>query len=224
MQLTKVKDGVLGIILARKGSKRLPGKNNASVNGVKLIDVLIKNAKDAGISDIWLCTDDPELYDTKGVKLILRPEYLSGDDVPSEEVIQHILSTLNVEKFKYFCLLQITAPFFDSASLALALNEALENKLVGYVSVTPAFKPSGNFYIINIGKFGSNYILHSGEGLWITGLHIIVLPWNDCIDIDHIHDLRIAQAVYGFERKEPPKKKEYKVIDYSRIGLNARGS
>lgn len=215
---------VLGIILARKGSKRLPGKNNAKVDGVKLIDVLIKNAKDAGISDIWLCTDDPELRDTEGVKLITRPEDLSGDDVKSEEVIHHILTTHSVKKFKYFCLLQVTAPLFDAMTLAYALDMTRQGDYVGFVSITPAFKPSGNFYIINISKFESNYVRHPAEGLWIPKVHIIMLPWEQCIDIDHIHDLRIAQAVYGFERKEPPKQTGSKVIDLSRVGLNTRGS
>lgn len=213
---------VLGIILARKGSKRLPGKNNAKLNGVKLIDVLLKNANNAGISDIWLCTDDPELQDTKGVKLIPRPNKLSGDNVTSEEVIHHIIGKHDTTKFKYFCLLQITAPLFDSASLAYALKMTREDNLVGYVSVTPAFKPSGNFYIINIYKFWASYQKHPEHGLWLQHLHIMMLPWGQCIDIDHIHDLRIAQAVYGFERKEPPKPPVPKVIDLSRVGL-ARG-
>jgi CMP-N-acetylneuraminic acid synthetase len=217
-------DDVLGIILARKGSKRLPGKNNARVNGVKLIDVLIKNANNAGISNIWLCTDDPELQDTKGVKLIPRPDKLSGDYVTSEDVIHYILGKHDTTKFKYFCLLQVTAPFFDSESLVHALNMTLEDNLAGYVSVTPAFEPSGNFYIIHIYKFWLNYNKHPDEGLWIPDIHIMMLPWENCIDIDHIHDLRIAQAVYGFERKELPKQTGSKVIDLSRVGSNTRGS
>ena len=215
---------VLGVILARKGSKRLPGKNNARLGDDKLIDIAIKKANDAGIYDIWLCTDDPELYDTKGVKLIPRPDDLSGDDVTSEEVIHHILTTHSVKKFKYFCLLQVTAPFFDAMTLAYALNMTRQCDHVGFVSITPAFKPSGNFYIININKFESNYARHPDEGLWIPEVHIIMLPWEQCIDIDHIHDLRIAQAVYGFERKEPPKQTSTNVIDLSRVGSDTRAS
>jgi len=192
-------DDVLGIILARKGSKRLPGKNKMSLGNDKLIDIVIEKAKKAGISDIWLCTDDPELQDTKGVKLIPRPDKLSGDDVAGEEVIYYILGKHDTTKFKYFCLLQVTAPFFDSASLAHAILMTREDNLVGCVSVTPAFKPSGNFYIIHIYKFWLNYKKHPGEGLWIPGIHIMKLPWEECIDIDYIYDLRIAQAVH--ERK-----------------------
>ena len=214
----------LGIILARKGSKRLPGKNKMSLGNNKLIDIVIEKAKKAGISNIWLCTDDPELYTTKGVKLILRPGRLSGDNVTSEEVIHYILGKYDTTKFTYFCLLQVTAPLFDSGSLVHALNMTLEDNLAGCVSVTPTFEPSGNFYIINIYKFWLNYKKHPDEGLWIPEIHIVMLSLEQCIDIDHIHDLRIAQAVYGFERKEPPKQKEHKVIDHSRVGYTVGGS
>jgi CMP-N-acetylneuraminic acid synthetase len=191
-------DNVLGIILARKGSKRLPGKNKMSLGNNKLIDIVIEKAKKAGISDIWLCTDDPELQDTKGVKLIPRPDRLSGDDVTSEEVIHHILGKYNVNKFKYFCLLQVTAPLFKPHRLAQALYTAQRNlhNFPGIVSVTPAFKPSGNFYVIDIDLFKLNYKSHPEQGLWIPGIHIMMLPWEQCIDVDHIHDLRIAQAEY----------------------------
>ena len=172
--------------------------------------------------DIWLCTDDPELQDTERVKLIPRPDELSGDDVTSEEVIHHILSTGNVGKFKYFCLLQVTAPFFNSFDLSHAINMTQTDDLAGFVTITPAFKPSGNFYIINIDKFKSSYKTHPEHGLWLRDLHIMVLAWEQCIDIDYIHDLRIAQAVYKFERKTPPKSPIPKVIDLSRVGL-ARG-
>lgn len=209
---------VLGIILARKGSKRLPGKNKMSLGNNKLIDIVIEKAKEAGISDIWLCTDDPELQGTKGVELIPRPDKLSGDDVTSEEVIHYILGKYDTTKFRYFCLLQVTAPLFKPHRLAQALTILHQRNLPGMISVTPAFKPSGNFYIINIYKFWSNYKKHPDEGLWIPDIHIMMLPWEQCIDIDHIHDLRIARAVYGFERKELPKQTDSKVIDLSRVG------
>lgn len=189
---------VLGIILARKGSKRLPGKNKMSLGNNKLIDIVIEKAKEAGISDIWLCTDDPELQDTKGVRLIPRPDRLSGDDVTSEEVIHYILGKYNVSKFKYFCLLQVTAPLFKPHRLEQALSITQRNlcNFSGIASVTPAFKPSGNFYVIDIDLFKLNYESHPEQGLWIPGIHIMELPWNECIDIDYIHDLRIAQAEY----------------------------
>jgi len=69
----------LGIILARKGSKRLPGKNNECIGkeNDKLIDIVVSKAKEAGITKIWLCTDDPALKITGGVTYISRPEELS---------------------------------------------------------------------------------------------------------------------------------------------------
>jgi len=218
-----MEDDVLGIILARKGSKRLPGKNNERLGDDKLIDIVIAKAKEAGITEIWVCTNDWALKDSQGATTIIRPEHLSTDDTPSEEVIHHILGKYDTTKFKYFCLLQVTAPLFKPHKLEQALTLVHQRNTPGMVSVTPALKPSGNFYIINIELFKHNYESHPEQGLWIPDIHIMMLPWENCIDIDHIHDLRIAQAVYGFERKEPPKQTGSKVIDLSRVGYT-RGS
>ena len=188
----------LGIILARKGSKRLPGKNNESLGNDKLINIVVAKAKKAGITDIWLCTDDQALRYTGGVTIISRPEQLSGDNVPGEAVISHILNRHgpDVDRFKYFCILQVTAPLFKPHRLKQALTRVHNNNLPGCVSVNPAFEPSGNFYIINIDLFRHNYESRPEQGLWIPGIHIMKLSWKECVDIDYIHDLRIAQAVY----------------------------
>lgn len=188
----------LGIILARKGSKRLPGKNNERLGDDRLTDIVISKARQAGISEIWLCTDDYALRYTEGATLITRPEHLSKDDTPSEAVLNHIFTRFSPEisEFKYICLLQLTAPLFKPHKLEQALYKVHRNNLPGCVSVTPSFKPSGNFYILNIDLFKLNYESHPEQGLWIPGIHIMELPWNECIDIDYIHDLRIAQAEY----------------------------
>lgn len=190
----------LGIILARKGSKRLPGKNNERLGDDKLIDIVIAKAKEAGITEIWVCTNDWALRNTQGATLIIRPEHLSEDDTPSEAVLDHIFNRYSSEigRFKYFCLLQVTAPLFKPHRLEQALSIAQRNlcNFSGIASVTPAFKPSGNFYVIDIDLFKLNYESHPEQGLWIPGIHIMELPWNECIDIDYIHDLRIAQAEY----------------------------
>jgi len=200
-------DDVLGIILAREGSKRLPGKNNERLGDDRLTDIVISKAKEAGISDIWLCTDDYALRHTEGATLITRPEHLSRDDTPSEAVLNHIFTRFSPEisKFKYICLLQLTAPLFWIGSLKEALFIVHKNNYPGMVSVTPALKPSGNFYIINIELFKTNYESYPEDGLWIPDIHIFHLPWEECVDIDHIYDLRIAQAVYYDEQGESQK-------------------
>ena len=188
---------ILGIILARKGSKRLPGKNREGLGDDKLIDIVVSKAKKAGIREILLCTDDQALWRTEGVELIPRPEKLSGDNVPDDAVISHILDRYGpVNRFNYFCMLHVTGPLFKPHRLKQAISIVEKNNLPGCVSVNPAYMPSGNFYIINIGLFRRNYESRPGQVLWIPGIHIMKLPWEECVDIDYIYNLRIAQAVY----------------------------
>lgn len=197
-------DKVLGIILARKGSKRLPGKNKESLGDTKLVDLVLKKAKDAGIDTVAICTDYENLWHDvtpSGGTIIYvdRPDVLSLDEVPSTEVVAWVLEKIERMgwKYKYFCLLQLTAPLFHSKSLKKAIDDTIDMQLPACVSVTPAYKPSGNFYIVNVDVFKKiHHGLPGKDGLWPEGLSIVKLGWHECVDIDHLYDLRIAHAVF----------------------------
>jgi len=100
---------IVGIIPARAGSKRLPGKNTRCFNGVPLIEVTINQALESGVfADIYITTDLPEYVGRQGV--IARPEHLAGDSATSDSVVLHVLDNIPITAEDYFVLLQPTSP------------------------------------------------------------------------------------------------------------------
>ena len=94
---------VLGVIPARAGSKRVPGKNIRLLNGVPLLVYSIRAAKQSSrISRIIVSTDDPgiaEISKKAGADVpFLRPEALSQDTTPDKPVLQHALNHIKYEE------------------------------------------------------------------------------------------------------------------------------
>lgn len=121
---------VLAIIPARKGSKRLPGKNRKLLGGVPLVTWAINSVKDISeITDILISTDDPEIVKIASQQKILapwlRPECLSDDEASSIDVALHALDWYqkNVEQVDGVMLIQPTSPFRTRRSVMAALSE-----------------------------------------------------------------------------------------------------
>lgn len=76
---------VIGIIPARYGSSRFPGKPLALLQGRPLIQYVFEQARQApGLDDLWVATDDPRIADCVqgfgGQVLLTRPDHPSGSD------------------------------------------------------------------------------------------------------------------------------------------------
>lgn len=90
---------IIALIPARKGSKRVPGKNIRPLNGIPLIVYTIQAAKDSGIFDgIYVSTDDFETGSIavyQGAGYIERPAEYAKDESPDAEWIKHALETIS---------------------------------------------------------------------------------------------------------------------------------
>jgi len=122
--LTQLK--TIAIIPARAGSKRLPGKNRMLLGGIPLVVHSINYAKENHqiIDEIVVSTDDPKIKTisiAEGVKVVDRPEKLSGDEVSTLSVLQHVLETLN-DKIENVILLQPTNPLRPKSLLVDAFQ------------------------------------------------------------------------------------------------------
>lgn len=120
---------ILGLIPARGGSKRIPGKNKKLLAGKPLINWTIELAKtSASICDIVVSTDDPEiaaLASSAQVKVPwLRPKELSMDSSSSAEVAIHTLDWYesHVGSVDGLLLLQPTSPFRSKETLERAIS------------------------------------------------------------------------------------------------------
>lgn len=86
------------IILARAGSKGLPGKNHAMVAGQPCIQWTIDAAKSAqSIDRIIVSTDDPEvssIAEANGCTIIERPEQLAHDFATIDSAARHAYESI----------------------------------------------------------------------------------------------------------------------------------
>lgn len=110
---------ILGIVVARGGSKSIPRKNIKPLGGKPLIAWTIEQAKKSGIFDrIILSTDDEEIAEV-GKKFgaevpFMRPKELAEDATPTLPVLQHAVRRLKEnENYSpdFVAILQPTAPF-----------------------------------------------------------------------------------------------------------------
>lgn len=104
----------IAIIPARGGSKRLPNKNTLLLDGMPLlVHSILYAKKNAEIIDaIYVTTNDPEIKNLAlkyGVKVIDRPDILSGDNEPTVTALMHVLETI-VIPVENVILLQPTNP------------------------------------------------------------------------------------------------------------------
>lgn len=109
---------ILGIILARGGSKRIPNKNRKLLGGKPLFYWSIDSVKNIQtICDVVLSTDDREiikLSQDQEVKVPgIRPPELSSDQSSSVDACIHILDWYerNISEVDGVLLLQPTSPF-----------------------------------------------------------------------------------------------------------------
>ncbi|MEQ9822821.1 MAG: hypothetical protein ABQ298_00380 [Puniceicoccaceae bacterium] len=87
---------VVGSIIARLGSKRLPYKNLLPYRGVPLVRLGVEKLLRCQCVDVVVVSTESELIARTvadmGVVLLRRPEELAGDGVPSIPVFQHIVA------------------------------------------------------------------------------------------------------------------------------------
>jgi len=114
------------IIPVRGGSKRLPKKNIKLLGGIPLFVHSINYAKNNPdiCHKIVVSTDDAlikEIALKEGVFVIDRPKELSGDVVPTIDVLKHALIQ-QTEAYNNVILLQATNPFRTKELLHNAFN------------------------------------------------------------------------------------------------------
>lgn len=113
----------IALIPARKGSKRLPGKNMALLNGKPLLQYAIEGAKKARIfQEIVVSTDWDECFElaeNNGVNALMRPPEICQDDSHDYEWVKHALD--NYPGFDVFTILRPTSPFRTSFTIIKAM-------------------------------------------------------------------------------------------------------
>jgi CMP-N,N'-diacetyllegionaminic acid synthase len=140
-------DNVIGLIPARGGSKSIPLKNLAQINGIPLIRfVMSAGLKASSLSKVYCSTDHSAIAQVcteGGVEVIERPEELGQDDTPVTAVMLHVLETLAQRTGcmpGMIALLQPTSPFLrpshiDDCVTALRVHPEADSAQ----TITPVF-------------------------------------------------------------------------------------
>jgi CMP-N,N'-diacetyllegionaminic acid synthase len=135
---------VLGVIPARGGSKGIPGKNLAPLQGRSLLGWTVATAAQSeSLARVVLSTDD-EAIATAGRALgvevpFTRPDYLALDDTPTLPVLQHAVHCLEEkgDVFDAVFILQPTNPLRLPADIDGAIQLLQTSGADSVIGFTP---------------------------------------------------------------------------------------
>lgn len=137
---------ILGVTLARGGSKGVPGKNTRLLAGKPLIEYTIREALYSNlITDYIVSTDDhgiAELARSLGARVpFLRPAKLAQDTSTSVDALRHAVNFVENEKkitFDFVIELMVTNPFknhFDIDNSLKLIDESGADSVIAMSQV-----------------------------------------------------------------------------------------
>lgn len=139
---------MVAIIPARKGSKRLPGKNTRILCGKPLVQWSIEAAQaSAAVDRVLVTSDDPDVLAIAaelGVDFVVsRPEWLADDTAKTSDVIRHAIDHLAAQgcRPEAICLLQPTSPLRAASDVDAAFRRYAESGGRSVVSVCEVDHP-----------------------------------------------------------------------------------
>lgn len=128
----------VSIIIGRKNSKGLPGKNLLDVQGRPLASYVFEAAANTkGLDEHFLSTDCPNLKNIArqyGIETIERPKHLCSDAALGEDVYesvyQHLRESGVVNENSLFALLMCNAPFVTAEKIQTGIELLKENTVI----------------------------------------------------------------------------------------------
>ena len=199
------------VILARGGSKGVPGKNIKEVNGIPLLAYPIIAAKKIKhISDIYVSTDDVDIKNVAleyGAKVIDRPKELADDHSLDIDAMRHAVEYL--DSYNDLIHLRATTPTIESKILDEAIKYFLDNSDCTSLrsaheskeSAYKFFKKDGNYWNGLFPEMGSEYYNRPRQELPKTyhpnGYIDIVRP-DIFMNKDSLHGNKILSFVTDF--------------------------
>lgn len=125
------------VILARGGSKGIPNKNLAQINGRPLIHYSVQASLLSHCEETWVCTDSEEIASVAssfGAKILIRPPELATDQSPSEDSLLFFADRV---QFDALVFIQPTSPMLSHSYI----NEGIRLVTGGFFdSVFSAFE------------------------------------------------------------------------------------
>ena len=142
---------ILGIILARAGSKGIKNKNIKKLGGIPLLEWTINSALKSRMLTKTILSTDSKKMSALGKKLgvdvpFLRPTRFSKDKSSSIDAIEHAINFLskNEEIYDYVLLLEPTSPFRTYKDIDSSIKKILASSAESLISICKldSFNPS----------------------------------------------------------------------------------
>lgn len=215
----------LGLVLARGGSKGIPGKNLATLAGKPLIAWTIEAALQSMLNRVVVSTDSPEIRDVAveyGAEApFMRPKLFAGDRASPTGAEKHALSALKTLGYvpDVVMRLQPTSPFRAARDIDHALK-MLEEGAQSVISITETPKhpylfvqpgPDGHLdfnddlhrprqeyphvWAINGAVYAARLPYYMEHGFYGPECVGMLMPPERALDIDTTWDLELARGV-----------------------------
>lgn len=200
------------IIPSRIGSTRLPRKALAKIGEFSMIEHVIHSLGDSSLGDIYVATDDQEIFDivkkTKAIPVMTDPGCPTG----SERVSQALTKIPGHEKIKYIINVQGDMPFVKSSVIrgiidGLKKGQATMMTAVAKIDEETASSDSNVKVVVdkaNLAMYFSRSMIPHGakEFLYHVGIYgftrdtlekFVSLPQSDCEKIEKLEQLRALE-------------------------------
>src|SRR3990167_3824862 len=183
---------VLGLIPARGGSKRIPGKNLKMLGGKPMINWTVEAAKKSKYLDrLVLTTEDQAIIaavTNNGVEIVNRPAVLAQDKSNVYDAIFHALEFF--EPHNYLCLLQITSPLRTAEDIDGCIETCVFMNAPSCISVDNK-RPVANGAVYVAWTTWIREVRQFDSGSVVTSS----MPRDRSIDIDTIDDFHRAERI-----------------------------
>ena len=193
---------ITAVILARAGSKRLPGKNKKELGGRPLVAwAIIEALRSAYIDEVIVSSDDEDILaiaNDYSVRHLQRPPILCTDEASPYDGIRHAVAHVPPDIIvSHVVLLQPTSPLRNVDDIDLCIKTCLDMSLEAAATAAPeATVPNGAVYISTL-----EWLINGGN--WDQdGLHLVPMPRSRSQDIDTPEDFLEAERAI-MERAMP---------------------
>jgi len=202
---------LLGLVPARSGSKRVPGKNIIPLAGHPLIAYAICSARTSGLFDKIVVSTDSELIKKIAIHYgaeapFLRPKELATATSPDIEWIKHALSQLD-KKYDAFAILRSTSPFRQPETIKRAWKQFLNTPGIDSLrAVEPCRQHPGKMWVIEghtmrpfLDQSRMDVAWHAGQYQALPKVHIqnsaLEIAWTRVV---YEHNSREGKVVAPF--------------------------
>ncbi len=223
------------IIPARGGSKRIPKKNIIDFHGKPLIKYTIEAAIRSKLfgGNIYISSDSEDIlavartYSKKGVRTLLRPAEISGDDASLEEAALHLLRSIP-GSFDILCLLMPNFPLRNAKDVR-GSYETFVKSGASYLMTVTDYQWLNPFWAMAEKKgrirffFGEKYIIDSkklpkvyaqADAVRFVKVPIFLkdktffgkdmvkyeIPFERSIEIDDVKGLELAEKLHNISK------------------------